>query len=385
MQIETLSHVDGAWSRSLPVALDGPQTLVLVFGARDYPQEAAALAALRDAFPRSVLAGCSTAGEIFDGMVRDDSLSVAIARFHRTRVASAVTPLAGAADSRAAGARLAERLAASDLRAVFVLSDGLGVNGAALVAGLSDGLPAGVSVSGGLAGDGARFGSTWVLDGALRRSGCVGAVGLYGDAVRVGLGTGGGWADFGPERRITRAEGCVLYELDGQPALDLYKTYLGELATGLPGAALHFPLSVRSADGAGEPLVRTILAIDEATRSMVFAGDLPVDGTARLMRATPTRLVDSAGDAIDDAVRAAGLGPGAAPALVLSVSCVGRRIVLGEHTDDELEAVGERVPGGGHVGFYSYGEIAPDGRGDSRLHNQTMTVTVVAEDAEALA
>ncbi|MBU6271957.1 MAG: FIST C-terminal domain-containing protein [Betaproteobacteria bacterium] len=380
MEVDTLTHAAGiGWSHPLPRQLDGPQTLVVVFGAAEHGPHDAALVELRAALPGSVIAGCSTAGEIFGGGVHDDTLSVAIARFARTALRLALTPLADAADSRAAGARLASQLAAPGLRAVLLFSDGLQVNGTALVDGLTRQLPPAVAISGGLAGDGGRFRSTWVLSGAQCLTGHVCAVGLYGDALRVGLGTGGGWADFGPERRITRATGQVLYELDGKPALDLYRTYLGEFAAGLPATALRFPLSVREPGASDEPLVRTILAVDEAAHSLTFAGDIPQGGTARLMRANHLRLIDSAAAA--GAAAIAGAHPGSAsPALALSVSCVGRRMVLGEHTDEELESISAALPAGsGHVGFYSYGEISPAGGCESRLHNQTMTVTVLSE------
>jgi hypothetical protein len=172
--------------------------------------------------------------------------------------------------------------------------------------------------------------------------------------------------------------GNVLYELDGKPALDLYKTYLGERAQGLPGTALLFPLSVRRDEPGADTLVRTILAIDEAKQSLTFAGDIPEGGVARLMRANTDKLVDSAGLAARTAAAgAAGVGD----ALIVSVSCVGRRLVLGERTDEEVETVQDSAPArSAHVGFYSYGEISPalPGRA-SDLHNQTMTVTVFSE------
>ncbi len=382
MHIQTLMHTRGnGWSSPLPAHMDAPGTLVLAFGAPGYLHDDATLGELLAAFPNSVIAGCSTSGEIFEGAVRDDSLSVAVTHFERTRVARALTALKGPDDSFAAGIRLAAQLDGPDLRAVLVLSDGTRVNGTPLVEGLSSHLPRGVAISGGLAGDGDRFDSTWVLDGAQRRSGWVCAVGLYGSHLRVGLGSGGGWSDFGPERRITRAEGQVLYELDGKPALDLYKDYLGELAAGLPATALRFPLSVRQEGQSSESLVRTILAVDESARSLIFAGDIPLNATARLMRSNHLQLINSAEEAAAGAI--AGANPGSpAATLVLSVSCVGRRMVLGEHTDEELESTLHGLAAGsGHVGFYSYGEISPAGGSQSRLHNQTMTVTALSEDA----
>ena len=207
------------------------------------------------------------------------------------------------------------------------------------------------------------------------------AVGLCGDRNQIGLGSEGGWGDFGPQRRITRAEGQVLYELDGRPALDLYKNYLGDLARRLPGAALRFPLSMRKpGDGEDvEPLVRTILGVDESSKALIFAGDIPQGGTARLMRANHLRLIESAGRAREGAV---GIAAPGGPARCLSVSWVGRRRVRGEQTEEELEAAASLLPAGsGHVGFYSYGEISPAGGRDSRLHNQTLTVSVLWERA----
>lgn len=378
MQLKTVRFRPGdGWIEPLPTAMDGPHTLVLAFGASEFADEPAPLAALAQAFPGSVLIGCSTSGEIAGPEVHDASISVAVARFERTTLRHAITDVDGPQDSWAAGARLAAQLQAPGLRAVFVLSDGLHVNGSALVGGLTQNLAEDVSVSGGLAGDGSRFTRTWVLDGGRPAQRRIAAVGFYGAHVRIGHGHDGGWSDFGPERRITRSDGNVLYELDGQPALDLYKRYLGDRADGLPGTALLFPLSLKR-DGGGEPLVRTILGIDEQHRSMTFAGDMPQGGTARLMRAHSEHLVGSAGQAVARATR--DLRRDEAP-LVISVSCVGRRLVLGERTEEEVETVVEGAPcRAAHVGFYSYGEIAPvHGGGSSDLHNQTMTVTVIGE------
>jgi hypothetical protein len=258
------------------------------------------------------------------------------------------------------------------------LSEGLSVNGTQLVAGLAAGVPQGVIITGGLAGDGSRFGRTWVLDGDRAVSNRITAVGFYGDHLCIGHGCDGGWSDFGPERRITRSEGNVLYELDGKPALELYKTYLGARAQGLPGTALLFPLSVRREGHAEDTLVRTILGIDEAQQSLRFAGDMPQGGLARMMRANTEKLIQSAGHAARQA--AVGMSP-ADDALMISVSCVGRRLVLGERTDEEIEAVQEGASERtAMVGFYSYGEISPAMVGGvSDLHNQTMTVTLLSE------
>jgi hypothetical protein len=273
------------------------------------------------------------------------------------------------------GRELGNALAADDLRAVFLLSDGLKVNGTDLVGGLGEIVPD-ATITGGLAGDGDRFERTWTLVDGKPVSGFVTAVGLYGEKVQVGHGSRGGWDRFGPERVVTRSQGNVLFELDGEPALELYKAYLGELASGLPATGLLFPLALRANHEDEKQLVRTILSVDEGAQSLVFAGDIPEGHRAQLMQANFDRLVSGAEVAAERALVPDVPGP----YLTIAISCVGRRLVLGERTEDELEAVRHVLPDDNHqVGFYSYGEISPYTSGSCDLHNQTMTLTVVAE------
>lgn len=375
MDVATLSVDGGRWPDDAPTHLDSPSTLVVAFGApglRDRPE---LLERLARAFPASCLVGCSSAGEIHGASLRDESLSVGVARFAGTGLRAAEAVVEGPDDSRAAGRRVAARLAGPGLRAVLVVSDGLNVNGSELAAGMRHGLPSGVPVVGGLAGDGDRFERTWVLGADGPSEGLVRAVGLYGGRVRVGHGSRGGWQRFGPERTITRSQGNVLYEIDGRPALALYKEYLGRRAAGLPATGLLFPLEIRTGDGPW--LVRTILGVDEAAQSLTFAGDLPRGSRAQLMWAGLDRLVDGAEQA---GIGAAGAHPGAGPVLAIGISCVGRRLVLGESCEDEVEAaLAALPPGSSQVGFYSYGEIAPSDGAGCELHNQSMTIMALSE------
>ena len=375
MQIELLRYDGRAWSRPFP-ALDSDRTLLLVFGASSYLNEPEPINELTSAFPSSHIVGCSSAGEIFEDMISDGSLSVAIAQVAETDLRVGVTA-AGSQSSGEAGADLARQLSGPDLAGVLVLSEGLDVNGSDLVEGLNENLP-GVTITGGLAGDGDRFEQTWTLVDGKPAAGFVTAVGFYGDRIQIGHGSKGGWDRFGPERIVTRSRDNVLYELDGEPALELYKTYLGELAAGLPATGLLFPLALRATEGDSKQLVRTILAVDEETQSLVFAGDIPEGHLAQLMQANFDRLVGGAETAAERAL----ILDAPAPFLTIAISCVGRRLVLGERTEDELEAVSHVLPDGNHqVGFYSYGEISPYTEGTCDLHNQTMTLTVVAERA----
>ena len=196
-------------------------------------------------------------------------------------------------DSRAVGANIAGQLNRDDLKAVLVLSDGLGINGSELAEGMLANLPSHVIVTGGLAGDGADFQQTWTLVEGKPTTGMVTAVGFYGNAVQIGYGSKGGWDLFGPERMVTKSVSNIVYELDNKPALALYKEYLGELAAGLPATGLLFPLALKTPNNE-EPIVRTLLAVDEASQSLVFAGDVPVGRVTQLMRANFDRLIEGA-------------------------------------------------------------------------------------------
>jgi hypothetical protein len=362
------------WASPLPT-VDPDRSLTLCFGSPEYFDDPEAIRELAVGVGGPVI-GCSTAGEIHGTEVSDGTLAVAVLEFTSTTPRVVAVPIT-AAGSHASGRELGSTLAARDLKALFILSDGLDVNGSDLVSGLTGTLPPGVVVTGGLAGDGPRFERTWVIVDGKPASGFATAVGLYGDAVRVGHGSKGGWDIFGPERTVTRSRGNVVYELDGRAVLTLYKEYLGDLASDLPASGLLFPLALRS-PGDGEPLVRTILAVNEESQSLVFAGDVPQGHRVQLMQANFDRLVDGA----EDAAASASLGRTVPGSLCVAISCVGRRLVLGERTEDELEAtVYALPPRTEQVGFYSYGEISPYAGGSCALHNQTMTLTTIGEAA----
>jgi len=351
--------------------------MVLAFGATDLIKDAAITARIRTRYPRALIAGCSTAGEIRDTQVTDDSLSVTAVHFEHTRVESAYIDVQDIEDSCRAGRKLAHLLDRRGLSHVFILSDGLRINGSDLVRGLTEELPPTVTVTGGLSGDGPRFQETWVIKGDRAERHIVSALGFYGKRLKIGFGSLGGWDPFGPERLITKSKGNILYELEGKSALELYKLYLGEQAGGLPAAGLRFPLSIRTGEP-GSGVVRTILSVNEQDQSMIFAGDVPEGAYARFMKANYDRLIDGAMGAAKISL----LGfDETAPELAVLISCVGRKMVLGQRIEEEVEGVREVLGEQATItGFYSYGEIspfAPDAK--CELHNQTMTITTFGE------
>jgi hypothetical protein len=350
----------------------------LFFGDATAIEHPRFLTALRDLCPRAALLGCST-GTIIDGLALSDEGATAVAvHLERSTVRLASVPVE-AGRSFEAGRDLGRSLAAPDLAGVLVLSDGLAVNGSDLVAGIAGSVGPQVPLGGGLAGDGAAFTRTLVAADGPPREGCVAALGFYGANVRISQGSAHGWENFGPVRRITRSEGSVLWELDGSPALDLYERYLGEEAKDLPGSALLYPLLIANPADTKDEVIRTVLAVDREARSMTFAGDMPQGWTARLMRGAFDNLAEGAGLAAGQALARANDEEG----LSLLVSCVGRRLLMGRHTVNEVEAVrsvlGPRLR---QIGFYSFGEIATrSGAGFCGLHNQTMTIMTLQEAA----
>jgi hypothetical protein len=368
--------VGEGWQKESAASLDGKASLVLVFGAGHILADAARMDEVHTRYPEALLVGCSTSGEICGTRVRDDSLVVTAIRFEHTELKLVHVVIDEGGDSLKAGEHLAQALPQQKLAHVLVLSDGLKVNGSELARGLRENLPAGVAVTGGLAGDGTAFQHTLVFADGTPGERVIAALGFYGERIKVGYGSLGGWDSFGPERLITRSKGNVLYELDGRSAIELYKIYLGEHDAG-PAEALLFPLSLRISDD-GEGLVRSVSSVNEEDKSLTFFGDIPEGGHARLMKANFDRLIDGAAGAAHAGYEMLG---SIEPELALLVSCVGRKLVLKQRIEEEVESVRE-VLGKNVVlaGFYSYGEICPQGAiTKCELHNQTMTITTFSE------
>jgi hypothetical protein len=381
MRAATLSWTeDRGWIPSPSVT--GAEDLVLYFGPRQRLQEDSDwLPRLRTIFGSAHLVGCSTGGQISGDDIIDDGIAALALSFDATGLRLARETVSDATGSRRCGEELGRNLAAPDLAGIFVLSDGLNVNGSRLVAGSASAVGRPVPITGGLAGDGADFRETLVGADEAPRSNVVAAIGFYGNAVRIGHGSEGGWGPFGPRRMVTHSSGNVLYELDGEPALDLYERYLGDEAAGLPSTGLLFPLRVYDPARPDHDIVRTILAIDRKSRSMTFAGDVPEGWVAQLMRGHFARLATGAANAAIQACAECGDANGEKAAIL--VSCIGRRLLMGQQSLDEVEAAGAELgPQTKRVGFYSYGEISPHASsGVSELHNQTMTITVFQEEA----
>ncbi len=351
--------------------------LVLVFGGSKIIQEESSYNDVREMYPNADIVMSSTSWEIYKDEVYDESLSVSALYFEKTKLEAKAVTIADMSESYNKWAEGIELLDQDELSHILVFADGLSVNGSELIKWAKSITQTVVSMSWGLAGDGADFNETFVsLNGIPKSTNTVVFVWLYGSSIEVGCWSFGGWDNFWPKRMVTKSEANVVYELDWKPVLDLYETYLGELAKDLPGSGLLFPLSISKTDS-DRVLTRTILAIDRETKSMTFAGDIPEGYTAQLMKANFDRLIDGSIEAGKQSIRDI-----ENPQFALLISCVGRKLVLKQRVEEELEVLEEMFgPQCVVTGFYSYGEIGGSGwdKFDCQLHNQTMTITLLSE------
>ena len=377
MKIKQHQFINNSW-KEFPSELSAEKCkLVLAFGSSEKIVAPEVFSYLKGLYPNADLVFSSTAGEIMNDSVYDNSVVVTAIEPEKTIIKCVKTKVSAHANSFDTGASLMTELSADDLNCIFVVSDGTFINGSELVDGFNHDNPKQILLTGGLAGDAARFEKTFTGLNEIPSQGNVIAVGFYGKDLVVGHGSFGGWDEFGHERVITKSDKNVLYEIDHKNALDLYKQYLGDYVNELPGSALLFPLSIRI-NGSDKNLVRTILSVNEEDKSMTFAGNLPEGSSVRLMKANFEKLIEASSTAANNSYSSI---KNQHPQLAILVSCVGRKLILQERTDEEVQSAKDELGEGTAItGFYSYGEISPfNGSTQCELHNQTMTITTFTE------
>ena len=375
MQLEHFLYKDGYWDKTLNSAMDSENTLVILFSSFDIDAVRKPFQEIIEAYPHSLIMGASTAGTIYMDTIEEESCSVTVAKFTQTKLKLVTTSVKTMADSFEAGKHLGAALQDESLKHIFTLSNGLHTNGSELVGGLDASFKTQIPVSGALAGDNGSFEATWVITGKKIDPHGITALGFYGDKFRMSASFKDGLDIFGIQRLVTKSKANVLYELDGKPALEIYKKYLGPQAENLPLSALSFPLSIETDEE--HNITRTILAVNFDDNSMTFAGDIPEGSYVSFMKANLDRVITGANQAAkeldftehnDEQI------------LSIAISCIGRKAILKQRAEEELEAVLEQMPKNTlQIGMYSFGEISPAGNKCCELHNQTMTLTAIWE------
>ncbi|WP_160686687.1 FIST N-terminal domain-containing protein [Clostridium sp. C2-6-12] len=352
--------------------------LVLAFGTKEFICNKKIFDIIKNTYSKSYIVGCTTAGEIYENQVDDDTLTITAINFEKTELKLFSTKIENIEDSYKKGAEIGMMIPRENLKHVFLITEGENINGSKFVEGLAEALPKHVKKTGGLAGSKQIFKDTFVIANDYAERNLIAAIAFYGDKIKIGYGCIGGWDTFGIERLVTKSKGNIVYELDRHSILDLYNEYLGEYAKDLPGSGLFFPLEVRSPDNKYR-YVRTVADIDKENRSLRFAGEIPEGYYARLMRANNNDIISGSMEAAEKSLEAMDKE---SSKLAILISCIGRRVVLKQMVDEEIEAV--RSVFGKDViftGFYSFGEIAPSITDDvTAFHNQTMTITLIGEE-----
>jgi len=356
--------------------------LTLLFASPEHPLQNV-LAAARGKLAGTVIA-CSTAGEI-DGV---DMQQGGIAAFmfawgnaqHR---AEPLTPLEADGESAAialtaahvnlsASARVEGQTAGISL----VFGDGLHPGFEALVAKMRQRLPPHHAVVGGGAGDGGRLERTFVgLDGAVASAAAT-AVHIA-SASPWGVGVGHGAEPIGERMTVTKASGNVVHELDGRPALEVYRELAERRGIALADDAavkqllIEYELGIHFFDDLARVRAGVATMPDG---SVVCAGEVPEGASVSFVHGDPERYVAAAQAAAQSAKDALGQ---AEVAGVLVISCVTRGIVIGERYGEEVAAV-RRVFGDAPVGgFLSYGEVARVRGKMDGYHNNSLVVVAV--------
>ncbi|WP_179319353.1 FIST signal transduction protein [Winogradskyella helgolandensis] len=374
MIVEQLSLNASTWHNSLN-KIEIVPNIVLLFVSPKFIAKAELIDQLLKRYPEVKLLGCSTAGEISGITVSDKTVSLTAIKFEHVQNRLETVEVENRDESFNAGVSLAEKLEFKDLKHILLFSDGLNVNGSDLVSGLRSVLPE-IGITGGLAGDGLDFRETFVVANSLISDGIVVGLGLYGDHLKVGYSSKSGWYGFGIERLVTKSVNNTLYELDGLPALDIYKSFLGDEITGQSSAALRFPLSIR-VNETEEPVVRTVVSLDEEHQGLTFTDRIPKGALVRLMNSNVNKLIDGAKYSAIEASNAIN----ESGELAILISCAGRRKMLKQLVEEEVDAVRDVIGEKPKItGIYSYGEIGPFREfAPCKFHNQTMTITILSE------
>lgn len=349
--------------------------LILLYTSRKQLENPVWLGLLRSVYPNANIMSCTTSGEIYESELLDDSISAVAISLEHSSIKVASINLKEVENSYEAGKKLVTQFSSSNLQHVLVSCDGWLVDGSELIEGMYKDLSSNVTISGGMAGDGANFSHTLVGLNHKIEQGNIVAAAFYGNKLKVGYGNHGGWDVYGPRMLVTKCNGRIIEEINHKAALPLYKTYIGSDSEGLPGTALKYPLGLIK-KGKTTPLVRTIFNVDEINQTIITGSKIAVGSEICFIRAEFDNIIKGVEQAAESAVSLTD-GP---VELALIVSCIGRKLLFGQDIQEEIEIckkkLGRQTP---VIGYYSNGEISTTDRKYAELHHQMVTITTFSE------
>jgi len=336
--------------------------LIQVFSAiTDKTFIAKLLSELTQLLPDAVIIGSTTDGEIMDGKVSSGNVVLSFTQFEHTTLK--VTAIEHKIDGYYSGQYLAKELIGDETKLLIAFADGLHTNGDNFLKGISS-VNDDVLVAGGHAGDGFEFKKTIVFTKEhIFENGAVG-VSLNSKLLHVNTDYNFYWHPIGNELTVTRAEGNRIYTIDGKSAVDIYAHYLGdEIAKGLPGIGIEFPLIVNRN---GFDVARSVMVkMDDG--SLLIAGDLNTGEKVRIGFGSRKEII-KASYAIANNISKK-------PSEVIFVySCTARKHFMGSEIESEILSLENIAP---VSGFFTYGEFFTSNKNE--LLNQTMTLLSLSE------
>lgn len=366
---------DSGWANGQsPGQLKNPNIVILftspdVMANTDLPKQ------IETAYPNSDIVGCTGSGAISGQKVYDKSLVVIAIAFDKAYTKTAKVEVQNTQEAEEAAKTLLNQLPKEDLKHVIILFNLLKFDPGVLIETLAKNLPEGVGLTGGAAGDYETFSKTYVYYKGEISENSVVLIGFYGKDLKINYNCEIGCKPYGPERYITKVDDKMVYELDGQPALSLYKEFLGPYADRLPLISQKYPFAVRFNEN-DKQVFRTIFGIDETKQSVIISGGLPKGTPTQFVLISIPKLIEGAELAAVESKKIEN-----EPELVFLFSCSGRRLVLHQRVEEELESVntifGEKPT---VVGFYCYGEVSPYKMKEKcYLQNYSMAITTITE------
>ncbi len=349
----------------------------IVFAYVSYDQEKLLEGIVSIVGPDSTIIGCSTAGEITtEGPSNRDSIAVMALYSDNLKFYSAIG--SNITDgARKAGESVAKSIVdqISGNPDVFMMfPDAFTGNGAEIVRGIASVLGDNFPIVGGTAGDGLVFEKTYQYLNGKVYTGSVVALAISGP-IKAGIGVRHGWIPIGTPRKVTRAEGSIIHELDGKPAINIYKDYFGKEAVDiekekLARLAIMYPLGIKNPSN-NEMLIRDPLTVDPSG-SITCVAEVPEGVDIQIMIGSFDEAINAAGEA---AVGAMTQIRGSIPRAVILFSCIARRKLFGERSSEEIKKIQSVIsPDVPMIGFYTYGEQCR-----SEFHNETVVILILAE------